>query len=118
MKAVAAAWAGGRGGSRIREDDAASQAMILPEWMEHRADDQLVEIAEEDADVVALFFALNTQWLRHPMSGQRMGLDYRAITPTAELLDIAVTPSLLPDLQVMEAAAMDEFARAARRSGK
>lgn len=99
----------------MREDDAASQAMILPDWMEKRADAQIVEIAEEDAQLVALFLALRTQWRWHPMIGQRLGIEYAAIAPTAQLLGIALTPAMMTDLREMENAALDEFARGAKR---
>lgn len=73
-----------------------------------------IEIHRDDAGTVALFFALRTQWNRHPMTGQRMGLDYSQVRPTAELAFIEITPGTLPALQAMEEAALLEFARAVK----
>ena len=68
------------------------------------------EIPIEDAPAVSLFFALDTQWRRHAMTGERLGIDYSAIRPTAELHDIALSPRMMSDLQTMEAAALAQFA--------
>ncbi len=73
-----------------------------------------IEIHADDAGTVALFFALGTQWHRHPFSGHRTGIDYSAIRPTAELIDVALSPATLPALQEMEHAAIAVFAEAAR----
>lgn len=74
-----------------------------------RAEDELVEVPVADADPVNLFFALDTQWRRHAMSGQRIGIDYTAIRPTAELYDIPMSPELMADIRMMEAAALSEM---------
>lgn len=59
--------------------------------------------------VIELFFALATQWRRHPMTGTRLGLDYPSIEPAARLLGIEMTPARFADLQVMEGAALAAF---------
>lgn len=94
----------------------ATQAANIPERFLQRAPaatDEVV-IHPEDAPTVALFFALGTQWRRHPYSGALAGLDYPAIRPTAELAGIEITPHTLPGLRVMEDAALGELARRAR----
>ncbi|WJY20103.1 DUF1799 domain-containing protein [Alteriqipengyuania flavescens] len=68
-----------------------------------------MEVPLADADPANLFFALDTQWHRHAMTGQRTGIDYAAIRPTAELLGIEPTPELLADLRRMEMAALAQF---------
>jgi hypothetical protein len=79
-----------------------------------RPTEEEVEIHADDAPVVALFFALGTQWHRHPFSGLRTGLDYSAVRPMADLAGIDITPTTLPALQAMEHAALETFAEAAR----
>lgn len=78
------------------------------------AADEEIEVPREDAPVVALFFALDTQWRRHPFTGQRMGIDYAAVKPTAELAGIELVPGILPALRAMELAAIETFAAAAQ----
>ncbi len=78
------------------------------------SDDEDISIHRDDADIVALFFALDTQWNRHPFTGQRIGLDYPAIKPTAELAGIEIGPDTLRGLRVMEHAAIATFAEAAK----
>ena len=116
--AVARAWAGGRGGAQARADDAASDGAVLPDWMVKRAATDVIEIDEEDGNVVALFMSLDTQWRMHAMTGARLGLDYAAIKPAAELFGFALSPAVMGDLRVMEIAALNEFADQARRSAR
>lgn len=71
-------------------------------------------IHPDDVPAVALFFALDTQWRRHPFSGARIGIDYAAVRPTADLAGIDVTPDTLPALRIMETAALGALAEAAR----
>ena len=77
--------------------------------------DSEIEFADGDADSVGLFMALDTQWRWHPMVGARLGIDYSAVRPTAELLGIALDPARMTDLRLMEAAALDELAKIAAR---
>lgn len=60
---------------------------------------------------MALFFALDTQWRRAGMSGERLGIDYGAVEPTARMMGVEMTPLRLSDLRIMEAAALEQFAR-------
>ncbi len=99
-----------------RGEDAATQASDLPQWLSGRAvATEQVSIVPEDRSLVALFFALDTQWHHHPLAGVRMGINYAAITPTAEIMGISMTPAMLFDLRIMESAALSAFARKARR---
>lgn len=111
LKAAARRWAGGRGGGAIPADDPLTQAAPLPRRARTRSEED-IELCPDEADAAALFFALNTQWRRHPMSGTRLGLDYAAIEPTARMLEIKMTPQLLTDLRDMEGAALDTWAAA------
>lgn len=74
----------------------------------------MIELARDEYEVVSLFLALDTQWRRHPMSGARLGIDYTAIEPTARLMGLEAVPGLLPDLRVMEIAALDVLAARAQ----
>lgn len=64
-----------------------------------------MEIGPDEVDVVTLFMALTSQWRFHAMGG-RLGLEYAAIRPTADMLAIAMTTDLFLDLQMMERAAL------------
>jgi hypothetical protein len=111
---VARRWASGRGGSARPEDasDAATAALMRHREATLGGDDaSSIEIGAGEADVVHLFFALDTQWLRAGMAGARVGLDYAKVAPTAELLGIAWVPPMFADLQMMERAALAEFRR-------
>ena len=83
-----------------------------------RAEDELAEVPMADADTVNLFFALDTQWRRHAMTGQRIGIDYSAIAPTAQLYGIAMSPELMADVRMMEAAALSAMAETDRRRAR
>lgn len=89
---------------------------IFPDWMEKRIEEEraMIELSEDEGQSFALFAALDTQWQRHAMTGMRLGLDYGQIEPAARMLKIEMTPARFMDLRVMEAAALNEFARAAR----
>ncbi len=84
----------------------------MPAWLERRqAKAEEIGILAADAEVVALFFALETQWRRHAMSGERLGIDYAAIRPTAELYDLALSPEIMSLLRRMECAALLEWSK-------
>ena len=121
LSAAARRWASGRGGKPLVEDDPFTAQMILPDWMNRRAEGRTeqgdeIQILQADADIVALFLALDTQWRRHPMAGSRMGIDYSAIRPTADLYEIALSPSIMADIRLMESAALAEFAKVEKRT--
>lgn len=67
---------------------------------------------------VRLFLALSTQWQHAGMAGNRVGLRYEAIRPTAAMAGIKIKPGMFEDLQVMEGAALQEFARLAAEKQK
>jgi len=109
LKAAARRWAGGRGDTGARSDDALTAAAELPDRAPASAEQDL-ELATEEAQAVGLFFALDTQWRRHPMAGSRLGIDYPAIEPTARMLEIPMTPQLMTDIRTMELAALEVLA--------
>lgn len=113
MKAAARRWAGGRGGEPAASDDPLTAAAQLP----RRPEAEPVELAPDEWEAVSLFFALDTQWRRAGLAGERAGLDYAAVEPTARMLGIDVKPRLLHDLRAMEDAALAAFAERARRRG-
>ncbi|WP_336973413.1 DUF1799 domain-containing protein [Sphingobium aromaticiconvertens] len=97
-----------------------TQAAIMPQWMKDRLAGTVerpgqIELSPDEATPFSLFVSLGTQWTRHAMTGMRLGIDYASIRPTADMMDITMTPALLRDIRSMEASALDEFARAARR---
>lgn len=99
-----------------RGEDAATQASDMPAWLTGRTSgSDTVAISPDDSNLVALFYALDTQWNHHPLAGVRMGINYMAVGPTAELMGITMTPGLMCDLRSMEAEALRAFARKARR---
>lgn len=92
----------------------------MPEWMQARLAGTAenpgeVEVAPDEADAVALFVAMGTQWHRHGMTGERLGLMYDAVEPTARLASIPIGPAMFGDLQIMEAAALAALAERAKR---
>ncbi len=96
-----------------------TRAAIMPQWMLDRlagTADRPGEIilAPDEALSFSLFAALGTQWDRHAMTGTRIGLRYDVIRPTADNMGLSFTPAMFADVQLMEAAALAEFARAAR----
>lgn len=106
LKAAARRWAGGRAGAAVRSEDPLTAAAELPD-REPASADAVLELPQDEADAVGLFFALDTQWRRCGLSGSRLGLDYSAIEPTARMLEIPVRPQLLTDLRTMEGAALE-----------
>lgn len=60
---------------------------------------------------MALFLSLQTQWRFHAVTGAAAGLIYEAIPPAAALAGIETSPALFADLQIMETAALNEWAR-------
>ena len=111
--AVARRWAGGRGGKPIPADDALTAASSLPDRAPAAAEGE-IELVQDEAEPVGLFFALDTHWLRHPMSGARLGIDYAKIEPTARMLEIPMRPQMFTDLRDMELAALAVMAERQR----
>jgi hypothetical protein len=111
LTAAARRWAGGRGEAR-RSEDSLTASAPPPAW--RRAADEAIELAPDEADAFSLFRTLGTQWRHHAMTGMRLGIDYAAVEPTARMLGVTMTPALLLDLQLMEAAALDAWAEARR----
>lgn len=114
LKALAARWAGGRGGA-VMADDVATANAKLPAWMKRKEETDEIQLLPDEADTAQLFLALGTQWRRHAMTGMCLGLDYGVIPPTAQMLGIALDPARFLDLRMMEQAALDQIARKAAR---
>lgn len=116
--AAARAWAkpGAGSGSADPED---SYAAVIAAWLETDENGapsvapSQIEIAPDEADVVALFFALGTQWTRliAPMTGAVVmtGLNYSVVPVVAGMLEIGMTPGMFRDLRDMEGAALRAF---------
>jgi hypothetical protein len=77
--------------------------------------DQPIELGPDEQEPVLLFLALGTQWRRAGLAGERAGLDYAAVEPTARMMEVKMTPRLLADLRMMEQEALIVFAEQARR---
>lgn len=115
LKAVARRWASGRGGKPIAADDALTAAAKLPAWATAtRAADEELEVPPDQHPAVILFFALDTQWRNAGMAGARTGIDYAAIEPTARALEIALTPAVMVDLQILEREALATWVEGSR----
>ena len=82
------------------QDDAAAFGVALPE----EPQSQDFEVWQENWEAVVVFMRCQTQW-RTTMSGL-LGLDYTAVAWVLKLYEIEDQRSMLEDLQVMEAAAM------------
>ena len=96
-----------------------TRAAIMPQWMLDRLAGTVerpgeITLGPDEAPSFSLFVALGTQWDRHAMTGARLGLRYDVIRPTAENMGLAFTPAMFVDIQMMESAALAEFARVAR----
>jgi hypothetical protein len=72
--------------------------------------DRDFEVWPDNWRAVQTFAWLSTQWRMAP-SGHLIGLDYAAVTPVLELLDVprGERLDLFGDLRVMEAAAISEI---------
>ncbi len=112
LKAVARAWAQPGGGGGTADDDDPSQRAI-DAHLSRRANkgDATIAIHLDEQDSVALFFALGSQWRWHPMAGARTGLDYAAVSATAKMAGIKMTPARFADLRTMEGAALAAWNR-------
>lgn len=96
-----------------------TRAAIMPQWMLDRLAGTVdrpgeITLCPDEALSFSLFAALGTQWDRHAMTGMRLGIRYDVIRPTADNMGIAFSPAVFADIQLMERAALAEFARAAR----
>lgn len=115
LRAVARAWATGRGGGERSDDGATAAAADALAAIEARRrgaarPSDPVELDPADGGLVDLFQSLGSQWRTAGMTGVRIGLDYAAVPPVAAMMGIAVTPELFQDLRVMEAAALAAWA--------
>lgn len=119
MKA-ARAWVTGRGGATRRSPDAMTQSAVMPDWMQERLagtgeNPGEVQVPPDEQATLALFLSMGTQWRWCPVSGQRLGMDYAAIAPTASLQGTELTPMVFHDLRLMENAALDALAERRKR---
>ena len=108
LKALARAWATGKGGGAQADPDNPHAAAIEAHLASRkRGGSGEIEICPDEKDAAVLFLALGTQWRWHPMAGVRLGIEYASIAPTAAACEIAMTPALFVDLRQMEAAAIE-----------
>lgn len=116
LTAIARRWAGARGGGDAAEDAATGSAAAAIAAIEARRAKARpldeVEIGPSEFEAVRLFFSLGSQWRVHAMTGLRLGIDYAAVTPTAAMMGMTMTPLLFDDLTTMERAALAAFAAA------
>lgn len=93
-----------------------TQSAELPAWMAERVkcNAGVLELAPDEARSFSLFVSLDTQWNRHALTGGRTGINYAVVPAVASMMDIKMTPAMLVDVRIMEAAALSEFARKAR----
>lgn len=121
LRAVARAWATGRGGDGI-DDDGDPVTAAAREWIEAREErlrgggrGGVPEIGPDEIGSVTLFLGLATQWHWHnfgaPGASKRTGLNYGAIASVAEPLGITVDARMLSDLRVMEVAALSAWSK-------
>lgn len=73
------------------------------------------ELWDVNEPVFRLFDALGTQWRHAGMSAVRVGLDYGAIKPTAEGVEVAFTPEIFDGLRAMEHAALQVWSEQRKR---
>lgn len=74
----------------------------------------VIEIWPDQADSVALFFAMSTQW-RWVGAGSggmfRTGLDYTPMASVSAALGITISADVLNDLRIMESAAVEQWGK-------
>jgi len=102
-------WAtGGGGGSTDLAND-----MVLfgapAEFAEVAQRDAVFEVEPENWPIVAAFMDCVTQWRIH--EGSRIGLDYAAVVALLKVRFPDRVADMLTGVQVMEAAAIEEFAK-------
>jgi hypothetical protein len=66
--------------------------------------------AAAEGRAATLFLAMGSQW-RWAGMGERVGLDYAAIEPTARLAGVELDAQVFAGLRVMEAEALSVWAR-------
>ncbi|HYD12737.1 MAG TPA: DUF1799 domain-containing protein [Allosphingosinicella sp.] len=84
--------------------------------MEAPSDDRC-EIWPDQADAVALFLSMESQWrwTGAGMAGAfRTGLDYSALPVVAEAIGVKPSPEIIADLRIMEGEAVAVWARRAK----
>ena len=72
-------------------------------------DTKPMPIAKQNWQALNLFLLLATQW--RIFADKPTGIDYSAITPTARLAGIALSPALFEQIRRMEQVALDIFGR-------
>lgn len=97
-----------------------TQSAEIPDWMRERLAGNSktpgeVQVPPDEQATLALFLSMGTQWRWCPVSGQRLGMDYAAIAPTASLQGTELTPMVFHDLRLMEHAALSALAEGRAR---
>jgi hypothetical protein len=116
------------GAAKVASDLAAFGAPpeLVARWSKAAAADQDEEtsnflVRPDCWRAVRLFCALETQWHWVGLGlvgASRTGLRYEAVEITARLSKMTLNPTLFADLRVMEGAALDELAMAAREDAR
>lgn len=68
-------------------------------------------------DAVGLFFALQTQWLwtgAGAAGAFRTGINYVAVKPTADALNVNLTPAVFNDIRLLEGEALATWSKRQR----
>jgi hypothetical protein len=86
------------------DTDAAALGIVMPEQLSEN-----FEVWEENWPAVEMFMRVQTQW-RTTMNGV-LGLDYAALAWLFMMYEVQDQRALLEDLQVMEVAVLDAFAK-------
>lgn len=76
----------------------------------------LLALHPANAPAVALFVACATQWRLAGLDALPVGLDYAGLRAAAAMMDLAMSPSLFRDVQIMEGAALGVLLQ--RRPGR
>jgi len=72
-------------------------------------DNEELNIYKENMPCIEIFLACMMQWRLHPVTGQRISLDYPGLNAVMQMMQTENTLQMLFDIQVMERAALDQM---------
>lgn len=81
------------------------------------AAEQALEIWPENLAIIEVFLACSTQWLVD-FSGNRTGIRYEALQAVMNMTGVPDASDIFAGVQIMERAALAEFARAAEQRNR